>query len=86
MNDPTAARILLFSTFRDLVGREEMDWSIPQEGISLGSLVEAIHAAYPPLARWDGKTLLAVNCEYADPDSVVKPGDEVALMPPVQGG
>jgi molybdopterin converting factor small subunit len=30
--------------------------------------------------------LIAVNCEYADGTTVLQDGDELALMPPVQGG
>ncbi len=30
--------------------------------------------------------LVAVNMEYAEPDSVVRDGDEVAFFPPVTGG
>ncbi len=30
--------------------------------------------------------LMAVNMEYAEPDSVVQDGDEVAFFPPVTGG
>ncbi|HHJ39144.1 MAG: hypothetical protein AXA67_11450 [Methylothermaceae bacteria B42] len=30
--------------------------------------------------------LMAVNMEYAKPDTVVKAGDEVAFFPPVTGG
>ena len=35
---------------------------------------------------WDERLLLAVNAEFANRDSVLREGDEVALMPPVQGG
>lgn len=31
-------------------------------------------------------TLMAVNQEYARPETAVKPGDEVAFFPPVTGG
>lgn len=30
--------------------------------------------------------LMAVNMEYAQPDTLVKDGDEVAFFPPVTGG
>ncbi len=33
-----------------------------------------------------GVVRVAVNQEYAQPDHPVKPGDEVALFPPVTGG
>jgi molybdopterin converting factor small subunit len=30
--------------------------------------------------------MLAVNQEYATPETVLKAGDEVAIIPPVSGG
>jgi ThiS family len=29
---------------------------------------------------------MSVNQEYAGPEAVLRPGDEVALLPPVSGG
>jgi molybdopterin synthase sulfur carrier subunit len=33
-----------------------------------------------------GNLLAAINMEHADPDSLVKDGDEVAFFPPITGG
>ena len=33
-----------------------------------------------------GNVLVAINMEYADPNHVVRDGDEVAFFPPVTGG
>ncbi|RYF62770.1 MAG: MoaD/ThiS family protein, partial [Cytophagaceae bacterium] len=30
--------------------------------------------------------LVAVNSEYAEPDTLLNPSDEIALIPPVSGG
>jgi molybdopterin converting factor small subunit len=45
-----------------------------------------LEACYPGLEGWKGSLLLAVNGEYADRATRIAAGDEVALMPPVQGG
>lgn len=37
-------------------------------------------------ARFLPFTRFAVNCEYVPPETVVKPGDELAFIPPVSGG
>lgn len=79
------ARVLLFSVLRDLVGAERIEVDLP-EGANLGGLVEAMAADFPALVEWEGRMLLAVNGEYAGRDVVLADGDEVALMPPVQGG
>lgn len=86
MSDLRPAKVLFFSVFRDLVGSDSLEWEVPKDGIRLEELIESLHEAYPRLAGWQGKTLLAVNCEYANRDVLVSPGDEVAIMPPVQGG
>ena len=50
------------------------------------AFLEAVYGRFPALREWDAKMLVAVNCEYSARDFAVKDGDEVALMPPVQGG
>jgi molybdopterin converting factor subunit 1 len=40
---------------------------------------------YPRL-EWPKGTLLAVNQEYAGEQTVLRDGDEVAVIPPVSGG
>jgi len=41
---------------------------------------------YPSLAGYKEKFALAVNYEYATAASVIRDGDEVAVIPPVSGG
>ena len=59
---------------------------IPPSGTTLASVVDLIFKKYPEMELWKDKLLFAVNCEFADLESMVKEGDEIALMPPVQGG
>ena len=35
---------------------------------------------------WPAGTMLAVNQEYASPEHLLHPGDEIAVIPPVSGG
>ncbi|MDQ8165168.1 MAG: MoaD/ThiS family protein [Gemmatimonadota bacterium] len=53
-----------------------------------GATVNDLLAAVRQLAA--GKALppaaVAVNCEYATAQQLLKPGDEVAIIPPVAGG
>ncbi len=79
------ATVLFFSVLRDLVGSDRIEAELP-EGALLGDLVAAMAADFPALADWDGRLLLAVNGEYAGRDLPLAEGDEIALMPPVQGG
>jgi molybdopterin converting factor small subunit len=80
------ARILFFSVLQDLTGQDEMPHPVPAEGLPVSQLLNKLYQIYPGLSHWDQKLLIAVNCEYASRDHIVKSGDEVAIMPPVQGG
>ncbi len=41
---------------------------------------------HPDLVALAPTTRLACNGEFAAPDAVFQPGDEIALIPPVSGG
>src|SRR6185369_15622485 len=45
-----------------------------------------ILSQYPELQRFGNSLLLAVNQEYAQPETAIHDGDELALFPPVSGG
>lgn len=77
--------VLFFSVLREIAGTDRMEREIVT-GASLGELVADLEAHFPGLGAWDGRLLLAVNGEYADRSTLIAAGDEVALMPPVQGG
>lgn len=80
------ARILFFSLLRDVTKLEEIEFDLPDETIGVSELLAQLYQTYPGLSDWDEKLLIAVNCEYASREDIVKAGDEVAIMPPVQGG
>lgn len=77
--------VLFFSVLREIAGTDRIEWEI-FAGATLGELVADLESRYPGLAAWEGRLLLAVNGEYADRAKPIADGDEVALMPPVQGG
>ena len=79
-------KLLFFSLLRDLTGKEEVNFPLPAESLPVGDLLDLLFENYPDLKNWDEKLLIAINCEYAGRDDLVTAGDEVAVMPPVQGG
>lgn len=81
-----SVEVLYFSLFREITGQERESFSLGEEATTLGGLVDRIFDAHPGLREWEGKMLLAVNREFADRSTPVAGGDEVAMMPPVQGG
>ncbi len=78
-------RVLLFALYRDLAGTGEFEVDLPA-GETAGGLVARLRARGGGLERLPDAPPLAVNEEYAGPDTVLEDGDEVALLPPVAGG
>ena len=78
--------VLFFSLFRDSTGTDQRNLTLPEGETSVAEVLEQIYEIYPKLREWDSRMLVARNCEYADRTEKVVPGDELALMPPVQGG
>lgn len=80
-------RVLYFSVLQDLTGTAEWDEMLPTDREwTLGDLLERLWERTPALRDWDGRLLLAVNQRWADRGRPLVDGDEVAIMPPVQGG
>lgn len=78
-------RIRLFATLKDRAGQPEIEipLSLPA---TVSALLEAVTAVYPALAPALPTTLVAVNKAFASPTTLIQPGDEIALFPPVSGG
>lgn len=79
--------VLFFSSLQDLVGASEIEETLAEDRKwTLGALLETLYERHPRLRDWDGRLLLAVNQQWAERDQALKAGDEIAIMPPVQGG
>lgn len=77
-------RVLLFASYADAVGRNELTLEV-EDGSLVGDVVSLVREmaggrVLPPAP------LLAVNAVYAPSSTVVRSGDEVAIIPPVAGG
>lgn len=77
-------RSLFFATYRELLGTEEMEWELP-EGSTVKHLTGLVRERSGDAPLPDSP-VVAVNREYAGPDTRLKDGDEVAFIPPVAGG
>ena len=76
--------LLLFASYADAFGASSLAMELPRQS-TVGDVLSAIRARggaerLPPVP------LVAINQRYASLDSVVREGDEVALIPPVAGG
>jgi len=78
-------KVRFFSAYRNITGVDEMTAEKPP-GTTVGELFEDIVKIYPSLKKFKTAAMFAVNREFADPDQILRDGDEVAFMPPVGGG
>lgn len=78
-------RLLLFALYRDLAGTGELELDVPA-GSTAAQAVELLRARGGGYQRIPERPALAVNMEYAPLDTVLRAGDELALLPPVAGG
>ena len=81
--------LLYFASLRERLGRSREEVPLPPGTPTVASLLEQLRArderwtdALAPGKAWR----VAVNQRMADPSTPLKPGDEVALFPPVTGG
>lgn len=80
-------RVLLFSVLQDLAGAAEIEESLDEcREWRVSDLLERLYQRHEGLRTWDAQILVAVDHEYAERDAILKDGQEVAIMPPVQGG
>jgi len=77
-------RVLFFGILKDLAGRDSDVLSLP-ESATAGDVIE-YYDHWPRMSGRLKSTAISVNQEYARPELHLKPGDEVALLPPVSGG
>jgi molybdopterin converting factor small subunit len=77
--------VQFFSRLRDLAGRSELDLDIPAQGTA-ADLLDLLYSQTPALREWDKSILVASGVEFVGRDYVLKPDDQISIMPPVQGG
>ena len=78
-------RVRLFALQRELAGAREVVLEVP-DGADVEAAWSALVARHPILAPGRASLRFARNGEYADPTTVLSPGDEVAMITPVSGG
>ena len=76
--------VLLFASYADALGAPSVEVALPA-GARVRDLVERL-LALSEGRRLPRTPLVALNQRYAAADDVIRPGDEVAVIPPVAGG
>jgi MoaD family protein len=78
-------RVQFYAQLRDLVGIRELDIDVA-EGSSVRDLLEQVYAQQAKLRPHDKSILIGAGVDFVDRDYKLSPGDEISIMPPVQGG
>ncbi|PKB73083.1 MAG: molybdopterin converting factor subunit 1 [SAR202 cluster bacterium Io17-Chloro-G7] len=77
--------VRFFALYRERAGTNTHRLQLP-EGATVADLTDEVRRLFPRLAPPEVKIVVAVNTDYAEPDTVLQNGDDVCLIPPVSGG
>ncbi len=77
--------VQFYAQLRDLIGSREMEIDVAEDA-TVRDLLEKIYSKQPALRSHDKSILIGAGVEFVDRNYALKPGDEIAIMPPVQGG
>ena len=78
-------RVQFYAQLRDLIGIREVDVELA-ENATVHDLLEEIYSQQPALRSHDKSILIGAGVEFVDRNYELKPDEEIAIMPPVQGG
>jgi MoaD family protein len=78
-------RVQFYAQLRDLIGKCELDVEL-HDLATVHDLLEQLYADQPTLRPHDKSLLIGAGVEFVDRNYTLKPGEEIAIMPPVQGG
>jgi molybdopterin converting factor subunit 1 len=81
----STVRVLAFAAAAELIEAKESELRL--EGVlPVSEAWSALLARWPRLKPYRSAIRVAVNGTYAEENTLVRPGDELALIPPVAGG
>ena len=80
--------VRLFGMTKSLAGNQDSLSLTLSNGLKVKDLVEIFDAGYPMIGELihKKKVLVSINQEIAHEETVIKDGDEIALLPPFAGG
>jgi molybdopterin converting factor small subunit len=78
-------RVQFYAQLRDLAGVQALDVDLAEDA-QVSDLLEKLYAKFPGLRDRAKGILVGAGVEFVDRDHKLRPSDEIAVMPPVQGG
>jgi molybdopterin converting factor subunit 1 len=77
--------VLLFASVAEMAGTRRLAVDL-RDGARVLDLEHELVSRYPKLEGLADRIVYALNEEYVDRDQLIRPGDTVAVIPPVSGG
>jgi molybdopterin converting factor small subunit len=78
-------QVQFFSQLKEIVGGSELTLDLPP-GSRVSDLLARLYQDFPALEKWDKTILIAAGVDFVERDHIIQPNDQLAIMPPVQGG
>ncbi len=80
-----AVTVKLFAAYQDAYGVPELSLNV-LPGTTVAAVCNRLIVDHPELEQWRNLTRFGVNLQFVEPDTPLRDGDEVVLIPPVSGG
>ncbi len=77
-------RVLLFASYAELLGSDALEIML-ENPARVSDALERLRA-FPGGDRLPPKPLCALNLTQVEPDTALRVGDELAILPPLSGG
>jgi molybdopterin converting factor small subunit len=78
-------RAQFFAQLRDVTRVSEKTVELP-DGATVADLLAKLYEQTPELRQWEKNILVGAGVEFVDRQHVLHSDEEIAIMPPVQGG
>ena len=78
-------RAEFYSRLREIVGAPLVEVTLPDHA-AVSGLLEKLCLDHPRLRDFGGSILFGIGVEFVGKQHVLRDGDVIAIMPPVQGG
>jgi molybdopterin synthase sulfur carrier subunit len=77
--------VKLFAAYQEAYQLPELTLEFP-DYTPVKAVCDRLISEHPELEQWRDVTRFGINLAFVEPDTPLKDGDEVVLIPPVSGG